>query len=551
MTLLRLLGSATILLTLLSNPFNITLLTSQLLTAPAIWLTADGLQAESGLLGVFNTAILEKISQEKTLEVQAGIRAREGLGKEAWLKAVVQGADKKSPRWKHMLVIGGLLLGFGNHDRNGLPKILRRTLESAMIKATNLALQEIKDEGDPSRASIPMTLGYVFDVFDTSAKSQIQHDLLLPLLVETMLFSKLGLRWGYFLGIMDVDVAQDANRKFGWSTNSSSYSQVQHMASGPIFSSFGSLSRLVAFCISNMKDINLVYKTSEDLTAFTKSLCIQWQQNKLSEVDATEQQVYLNEDSINKSLPLLWHVLKSTLFAVVIIQTSLLRLVVAHGVKPPLHGDFYLIQLVDALLTKVAPFVATLALHTLRNLYFVSFRYDQNAFSQYNYVYMSSVDILSSYPAQAEAFLREIQGHGTSNVPEHPHERCNDLFFMNAAEIFAICLPKTIADELFIPIASQYLRVGNDRRLIESFEAAHSVMLAVFSCPQNHKLVTKYLPFYIATLFEVSRLFFVAFYHSLILRSLYIGFSTRIVFATVPAGYQDPRSNHGTSFVDI
>ena len=122
---------------------------------------------------------------------------------------------------------------------------------------------------------------------------------------------------------------------------------------------------------------------------------------------------------------------------------------------------------------------------------------------------MSSVDILSSYPSQAEAFLREVQcqrSQSSSNVPEHPHERYNDLFFLNAAEHFALCLPKFIADELFIPAASRYLKVGNDRRLLESFEAAHSVVLAVFSCPQNHELVTKYLPFYITTLFGVSQL---------------------------------------------
>ncbi|MCJ1379413.1 hypothetical protein MMC17_002514 [Xylographa soralifera] len=481
----RLVGSATVLLTLLSNPLNIALLTSQLLTAPAIWFRTDGLLAESRILGVFNAASFEKTLQEKSPQLPAAIQAREGLVKEAWLKAVVQGADEKSPRWKHMLVIGGLLLGFENHDRNGLPKTLKRTLESAMVKATNLALQEVRDVKDASRASISMTLGYVFDVLDASAKSQIQHDLLLPHLVETMLFSKLGLQWGYFLGIMDVDILQDANRKFGWSLNSPSYTQVQHMASGPVFASFGGLSRLVAFCISNAKDKNLVYKTSEDLAAFARSICVQWQQTKLSEVDITEEQVYLNEDSMRKSLPLLWHILKSTLFAVVIMETSLLGRVIGDGIKPPHH----------------APVLATLALHTLRNLSFISFRHGQNAFSQYNYVYMSSVDILSSYPTQAEAFLREIQCQSSTNVPEHPHERINDLFFLNAAEHFALCLHKSTADELFIPVASRYLKVGNDRRLLESFEAAHSVVLAVFSCPQNHELVAQYLPFYVTTLF--------------------------------------------------
>ncbi|MCJ1389365.1 hypothetical protein MMC18_002222 [Xylographa bjoerkii] len=524
----RLLGSATVLLTLLSNPRNITLLTSQLLTAPAIWYRTDGVLAESRIFRVFNAASLEKIHQEKTLQALGVIQEKEGLGKEAWLKAVVQGADEKSPRWKHMLVIGGLLLGFESHGRNGLLKTLRRTLESAMIKATNLALEEVQDVDNPSCASISMALGYVFDVLNASAKDQIQHDLLLPLLIETMLFSKHGLQWGYFLGIMDVDVLQDANSKFGWSPNSPSYSQIQRMASSPVVASFGVLSRLVAFCISNAKDENLIYKTSEALAAFARSLCVQWQQNKLSEVDVTEEQVYLNEDSMRKSLPLLWQILKSTLFAVVIMETSLLGRVIGDGTKPPLQ----------------APLVATLALYTLRNLYFVSSRLGQSAFSQYNYVYMSSVDILSNYPTQAEAFLRETQSRSTSNVPEHPHERCNDLFFLNVAEHFALCLPKTIADELLIPVSSCYLGSGNDRRLLESFEAAHSVMLAVFSCPQNHVLVIQHLPYYITTLFG-------AFPQALSSRQFRLAIRTLVRITAPPSLISETQPNLSSTILEM
>ena len=504
LTLERLLESATIILTLLSNPLNVSLLVSQLLTAPAIWYRTSGTQAESRILDVFNAASLEKIRQENTPQIPGAYSAREGLSKEAWIKAVVLGADEKSPRWKHMLVIGGLLLGFESHERHGLPKSLRRTLENALIKATNLALQDVKDIDDPSRASISIIFGYVFDVLDVSVKIQVLHDLLLPLLIETMLFSKLGLHWGYFLGVMDVDVSQDGNSKFGWSSSSQSYAQVQRMASSPVLVSLGRLSRLVAFCISRVKDENLIYKTTQNLEAFTRSLCVQWQQNKLSEVDITEERLYLSEEFIRNTLPLVWQVLKSVLFAIIIMETSLMGRVMGDGIKPPLQGRIRFSECILHFLISIAPFVATLALNTLRNLYFVSSRLGQNAFSQYQYVYMSSIDILSSYPTEAEAFLQLIRPQNSSNIPEHPQERCNDLFFLNVAEHFMLYLPTSIADELFIPVAFCYLGAGNDRRLIDSLEAAHSVMLAVFSCPQNHALVRQHLPFYIATLFGVS-----------------------------------------------
>jgi hypothetical protein len=31
---------------------------------------------------------------------------------EAWVKAVAEGADDKSPRWRHTLLLGGILMGF-------------------------------------------------------------------------------------------------------------------------------------------------------------------------------------------------------------------------------------------------------------------------------------------------------------------------------------------------------------------------------------------------------------------------------------------------------
>ena len=67
--------------------------------------------------------------------------------------------------------------------------------------------------------------------------------------------------------------------------------------------------------------------------------------------------------------------------------------------------------------------------------------------------------------------------------------------------------PSTINEELFIGAASPYLSTGKDPRLVEIFEAAHSVMLAVLSAPHNSDLTFKYLPFYVDVLFKVSQRF--------------------------------------------
>ena len=247
----------------------------------------------------------------------------EGMKREDWITAVVKGADNKSHRWKHMLVLGGLLTGFEGHKRHGLPSALRRTLETAMVKAANLALGETSPY-EPSASSICTVLGQVFDLLRDSKKSQIHHHILLPLLIETVFFSKDGLHWGYFLGIMDMDVVQSTNNKFDWSSKSSTYIQIQKMASRPVIASLGALSRLAAFCLAKLQDVSMFLSTGEELLSFTRSLCVQWLRNKLSEADVTEESLHLSEDSLKTSLPLLWRVLKSALFSVVVLQSSII-----------------------------------------------------------------------------------------------------------------------------------------------------------------------------------------------------------------------------------
>ena len=75
-------------------------------------------------------------------------------------------------------------------------------------------------------------------------------------------------------------------------------------------------------------------------------------------------------------------------------------------------GDICLLGLLDG------PMFFSKILLILRNFYFVTSRLGPNALSSYNFVYLASVDILSSYPLQAERFIAEIvpaQGINNSN----------------------------------------------------------------------------------------------------------------------------------------
>ena len=175
-----------------------------------------------------------------------------------------------------------------------------------------------------------------------------------------------------------------------------------------------------------------------------------------------------------------------------------------------------------------APKLATQSLQILRSLYFISTRTGSASFSQYSFVYLTSMDILAIYPIQANAFLHANRPAELSNVPQHPLDRCLDLFFLNTSEHFTLVIPSQASEELLVAAATPYLAAGGNNNLLPIFEAAHSVMLAVFSAPQNADLTKRHLPFYIDALFAV-------FPHNLSARQFRLAFKTLLRLTSPPA----------------
>jgi len=153
-------------------------------------------------------------------------------------------------------------------------------------------------------------------------------------------------------------------------------------------------------------------------------------------------------------------------------------------------------------------------------------------------VYLAALDILSQYPAQAEAFLRDIQPTETGQIPQHPLDRCLDLYFLNTAEHMTLILSPQVNEELLIVAATPYLGVGGDQRLLEIFEAAHSTVLAVLAAPRNADLVARYIHTYVDVLFKVgSSVHYVALVIRRALMMLGVGLSAKPFSTTIPHGY--------------
>lgn len=522
----RLLGTASRLLITLNNPLNVTLLASHVLSAPAIWDHPEGLRTSTQTLSVFHSAAQALVRHEKALQERTSHhnftkgQLERALSKDEWILAMVNAADDQSPRWRHVLLIGGLLLGFGPVEDENLSGSMRTRLESGFVAAVNAALHEVHGNDLLGQETICLVLNHCFASLPDHERVRLDYNLVLPVLLRATLHGRDGLRSAFFLSAVDVDVQPISETQFQWSENSVSYQQIQKFLSSPLISSLGPLARLAGHAIEQARDSGLVIAALDDIEGFSRTLYLQWRQSKLSEIDASEENIYLDGLSLNKTIPSLWKLLRSTLYAVIIIMRSIIGRILGDG----------------ALTTnEVAPRLSTQALHILRYLYFIYTRFGLSTLSQYTFVNLAALDVLAAYPPQAEAFLQVIKPVELGQIPRHPQDRCLDLFFLNTAEHLTLAITPEITEELVMAAAAPYLVAGGNVNLMPIFEAAHSVTLSAFSAPRNSALTAKYLPFYVDALFKV-------FPNNLSARQFRMAFKTllRITSPPSPLSFSQP-----------
>lgn len=481
---IRLLPSATGLLSRLSNPLNVTLLSSQLLRQPLLYPRPVTLASSRSIFSVFYTAALRLAEDDKN---EPSAHLRSDLSPAEWVKAAIQGADEHSPRWRHLLLLGGILLGFSGQEERRLSPDLRLKIEGAVLSASNTALEEHGEQEPNSHLVVVFVLNTVFHLLSDYYKAQLNYNLLLPKLIDGTFFSPEGLEHGYWLGTVDQDIAQVSPSQFSWKTNSSTARQIREIKSRPLVASLGPLARLIAHSVESVSDSRLLISVVARLGDFSRNLALSWKQNKLSEIAAGEEREFLDDHTIHNTLPDLLQLLRNTLFALVICLRAVTGRVLLDGT---LSSDQY------------APQLAIQTLHILRDSHFISHKFGQQSSSQYMFVQYATIDVLNQFPAQVEGFLQSIRPSQLGLVPKHPLDRLNDLFFLNTAEHFTLTASSSTSETLLITAALPYVTSVGDSRLSELYEAAHSVLLAVFAAPHNAQVSAKYIPFYSETLLQ-------------------------------------------------
>ncbi|KAG5984764.1 hypothetical protein E4U55_003276 [Claviceps digitariae] len=533
----QIVGSTIHLLTHLSNPLNLGVLTSQLLTAPAIWHLQNGTKLALRVIGIYNTAA----SRVRANEIEAAKRKGpvdghgrgRGLRCDEWTRAVVKGADDRSRRWQHLLVLAGVFMGMeGNKDSHGLSAALRNTLEQAVVMAANLALKGNLEDGPAAAVSIVTALNFVFPLLSEHHQAQIDCDALLPIAVWAMTGEE-GFCDAQFLRAVDRDVTtmQQPGHVFAWPAQSPSCHLLRQMEKQPLMANMGPLSKLAAFAAQHARDSSVVLQAQDTLLVFTGRVLDSWQKSRLSRVEYALKAAHLSPETMQTTWPLLWQVFRKLLFS----TTAVLQAIVARSLLDPrmlMHGIFH--------------GMASKSLQILRNLFFISSINGNSAFQVYTFTYMTSLDVLSSDALASETFLREIRPADARimapSSSSTPLDKTLDLYYLNIAEHFPLSLSTDACETLLVKPAMAYISQEEGGPLSppsmtkkEIFESAHSVILSALSCPQHSALTIQIAPFYIVKLFD-------SFPQQISARQFRVAFKTimEIVSPPFPIAAMDP-----------
>ena len=517
----QIIGTTAHLLAQLSNPLNLGVLTSQLLTAPAIWRQPEGLRTAIRIISIYNTAATRVHQHE--VERATGKMPQEGGGLQCdeWTRAVVKGADDRSRRWQHLLVLTGVLMGMEADEKQGLSRSLRNTLESAVVTAANMALEDHMADGPIAGGSTVMALNFAFPLMSEHHRLQINCNALLPVAVWTITGEE-GFRDGQFLQAIGRDAIETPGHVVNWPAASPSFHLLQEMDRRPLMSNMGPLSKLAGFAAQHATNPRMVLQAQESLFLFSVRLLDAWQQLTFSGIDPALEGASLSAETAQQTYPALWQVLKKLLFAVVVVLQSILS---RSLMDPALSQD-----------TTVQT-IAARSLQILRNLCFVSSRDGNSSFQVYTFTYMASIDALSRFGGASEKFLRDAKLSGDGSLPTRHIQRTLDVFYLDLAEHLPLALSTEACDELIVKPALAYMSHEGPMSpsMVGLFESAHSSVLSVMSCPQHSALTIRMAPFYIVKLFE-------SFPHYISPRQFRVAFKTvmQIVSPPFPIAAMEP-----------
>lgn len=532
----KIFGTTTHLLANLTNPLNLSVLTSHLLTARSLWQYPDGLRTCLRIISVYNTAA-GNVRQNAldNLDASPGTpRIGSGVQCDEWARSVAKGADDRSSRWQHCLVLTGVLMGLESDHKRSLSRSLRSTLEQAVVAAANLALQDPIHTGLLGRGAVILSLSYAFPLLSDHNKAGLDGNALLPATVEAMIGGE-GFHNCDFVQAITSDIDPSQNK--WWQVDSPSVTRLRRTESRPLAQNMGALSRVAVFAVQHAMDAQPVLLALEQMLGLSTLLLQRWRACPLSTIDPAIEAAFYPPAVLSGPVASLWQMFRRILYTVV----AVLQPIVGRTLLDPrMRNDV------------VAPTIASKTLHILRNMSFISSRQGASSFQVYTFTYMTALDIISRFPEHCIAFLSGTvpplalpQADG--NAVPSPLDQSLTLFYLNTAEHLPLSVSSQAAESLIVTPASALLAPSSwlaqpsvspalqqqstlppPSLTLELFESSHSAILSVMSCPQHSgRLTANLIPFYVDTLLS-------SFPHRISPRQFRLAFKTVMQIASPP-----------------
>lgn len=253
-----------------------------------------------------------------------------------------------------------------------------------------------------------------------------------------------GVFWrGAVFQSLEVDL-QSTPEGLLWPEDSQSFQRLSSLTRGTGFASIGRISAALGKTLENIplsRISELLLPQLDELYNATHDVIQGWAESRWSCIDGIDE---LHPDTRNCEEP--WTVMKTLLFTVTMIYSSLISLVNA---QPLANGEAPAQSSLD---------IASYALRTYSRLYFVTSKYGSDGFAAYRSVWYGSLDLMAR--ANANAISRCIQhieptfsAQDWADQPmRHPVYRSRITYYLNAVEQLVAVLQAEYIDNSVMTI---------------------------------------------------------------------------------------------------
>ncbi|KAG8983105.1 hypothetical protein FRB93_007662 [Tulasnella sp. JGI-2019a] len=470
---------------------HLTPFTHAITTSPNLW-TNPSTRTErlEGFQASVRTAFNVKYNAESAAAVDAFFpQSTVKQAVRAWVDAIVNGVtSQRHDAEVRLVLISGLLQGLNDINRPTFDNIREPIEGEAVVCCAELMERlepKIKDWVEEVQRTLPsqpkdamrsMTLMRIATAINLLSMEKI-------ILLDLEAIAILGLNslsdtldGGNFLQDVPSTLSKDAEGRMTFQS-----SRVQDVIARPTFLSFGSISRLIASCITGLSyqkstqpsAWNVMARVCSEMEALSGRIETDWTRSELSQV-IDEQD--LATSSISQATEI-WNILKTFLFSTVLISQSILATLTFEAVP---RGD-------DSRFMSTTQLVSSIV-NTFFHLAFVTSKFgggltsSGGGFPEQKRAFFTALDIMASDGHQTAALITRLHTHiTTTQLPEmHPVRQAHASFFLACAEQLMPVLTEMVVENMVLPIAAPFL---NDPSQRETYESAHSVVLSVFS---NH-----------------------------------------------------------------